>query len=488
MLKRMLAMGLTVGVAIGILMSCGSNPTTAPSPGSGALITLISDAAPCDVLSFRAFIDGLTLTAVGGAGGPAIIPTSQSYELNFGMLRDLPTVLNITSLTAGTYNEATMGLALVEMGVYDPSASPPVKTIGARLTTASPTFTIAPPLTITKGQVSVLRIDFNLVQSIGVDSNGQITTKVTPVIIGSPVTASGSQGFGELDDLLGFVRSVTPTSPDPRFLGSFLLQLLSGSLPQGPAPTVSLTESTELFGAPPLDQLLTGSFVEVDGYFDASGNLVANAVEVEYQEDLAQNKVALIGTITGLAKDSSGNLSEFDLWVRQEEPNNEADIQLNSIVAVNLSSSTAYQFSSRPVNFANLTFAPTTLALGQEVVVHGPYTKAAGQTTRVAADKVYLKLQPVQGSSTSIVQIGSDDRTGAFWLSPCMSLFQKQPILVLTNNQTTFLNLSGLSGLTTRPLLLVKGLLFPQPQGATINGVPVPPGTLVLLAKQVHQL
>jgi hypothetical protein len=69
-----------------------------------------------------------------------------------------------------------------------------------------------------------------------------------------------------------------------------------------------------------------------------------------------------------------------------------------------------------------------------------------------------------------------------------MSLFQKQPILVLTNNQTTFLNLSGLSGLTTRPLLLVKGLLFPQPQGATINGVPVPPGTLVLLAKQVHQL
>lgn len=488
MLKRMLAMGLTVGVAIGILMSCGGNNTSTPAAGSGSLITLIIDSAPCDVLSFQTYIGGLTLTSLGGAPGPAIIPTSQSYRLNLGMLRDIPTVLNTTTLAAGTYSEGTMHVALIDMGVYDTSVTPPVTTMSAKLTTTVPTFTISPPLTITQGQVSLLLLDFNMMQSMEVDSNGQITGNVTPVINGSTVTASVTGRFPELDDLLGFVRSVNTTSTNPEFVGSFVMQLLSGSLPQGPSPNVYLTTSTQLIGAPPLNQLQTGSFVEVDGYFDESSNLVANTVDVEYPEDLADNETALIGTITAVTKDSSGNLSEFNLWVRQEEPDVETDIDLNSIVDVNVSSSTAYLFSSPSVNFAGLTYAPTTLAPGQEVVVHGPYTKVAGLTTTVAAAKVYLKLEPVQGSSTSIVQIESDNRTGAFWLTPCMSLFQQQPILAVTNNQTIFLNLSGLSGLTARPLLLVTGLLFYQPQGATISGVPVPPGTFVLLAKQVHQL
>jgi len=63
--------------------------------------------------------------------------------------------------------------------------------------------------------------------------------------------------------------------------------------------------------------------------------------------------------------------------------------------------------------------------------------------------------------------------------------------MVLTNNQTTFVNLSGLSALggsTGAPTLLVKGLPFYETQAQTINGVAVPAGTLVILAKQVHQL
>jgi hypothetical protein len=36
--------------------------------------------------------------------------------------------------------------------------------------------------------------------------------------------------------------------------------------------------------------------------------------------------------------------------------------------------------------------------------------------------------------------------------------------------------------------LVVKGLPFFEGEGQTINGVPVPAGTLVILAKQVHQL
>jgi len=63
--------------------------------------------------------------------------------------------------------------------------------------------------------------------------------------------------------------------------------------------------------------------------------------------------------------------------------------------------------------------------------------------------------------------------------------------MVLTSNQTAFVNVSGLSSLSghgTQPSLLVKGLPFFEVQAQTINGVPVPAGTLVIVAKQVHQL
>ena len=81
--------------------------------------------------------------------------------------------------------------------------------------------------------------------------------------------------------------------------------------------------------------------------------------------------------------------------------------------------------------------------------------------------------------------------TGAFKFSPCPIMFQGTPTMVLTNNQTTFVNLTGLSSLSgnpAQPTLMVKGLPFFEPQATTINGVPVPAGTLVMLAKQVHQL
>jgi hypothetical protein len=110
----------------------------------------------------------------------------------------------------------------------------------------------------------------------------------------------------------------------------------------------------------------------------------------------------------------------------------------------------------------------------------------------VTAYKVYDKLQSIQGSFSSLVQVAGDNKTGAFTFSPCPVMFQQTPTMVLTNNQTAFVNLNGLSSLTGgssgNPSLLVKGLPFFEGQAQTIYGVPVPAGTLVILAKQVHRL
>jgi len=492
MLKRLLIIGLLGGLAGGILASCGGSSTTFTAPGKGTLFTFISDTPLCDILSSRLTITGLTVTPQGGGGPVSIIPSSSSIRLGLGDLMDSSTILSLNTVQEGTYNQATFTLSVLQLGVYDPILSPPTTTVGATLTPSTPTFNLDPPLTITTGQVSALQIDYDLASSVQLTpgANGSFTASATSVFHGSGLTAEPVTGFGELDDLMGFVRSVNTSSTNPTFIGSFLMQFLSSSLPSGPAVNVSYTKDTVMYGAPALNQLLTESVVEVDAYVDANGNLVAKTVEVEDQEDVSDNKAALIGLVTSLTKDSNNNLTGFGLWVRDEEPDASVTVAIDSIVEVNVSSTTTYQFSSRSANFANLTFDPTALAVGQEVVVHGPFTPvgAGKQPVIVAAEKVYLKLQTVQGSLGSLLQVGSDNKTGAFQLNPCCTLLQGAPIYVLTNNQTNFVNVPGLSELGAQSSLLIKGLPFFQPLGGNINGVSVPPGTLVLLAKQVHRL
>ena len=94
----------------------------------------------------------------------------------------------------------------------------------------------------------------------------------------------------------------------------------------------------------------------------------------------------------------------------------------------------------------------------------------------------------MQGTMNSMLQIGSDDLTGVFVLSPCCQFLQGVPLYVVTNNQTAYVNVTGLSALTPVQTLLVKGMPYYEPKAVTINGVTIPAGTLVLQAKQVHVL
>jgi hypothetical protein len=352
-----------------------------------------------------------------------------------------------------------------------------------------------------------MKIDFDMldmIQSITTDpTTGKLIVTGTPEITVTPLTSAGSQGqgFGELDDLVGFVRSVTilPPGANSLYKGSFGLQLLAASITGPPLATVNLTGSTQLYGFSDLNQLVTDSFMEVDAYIDVDGNFVATSVEDEYVEDPANNITALIGPVTSVTKNPSGNVTSFNLWMRDIEPPDPAAATLDNICVVNVTPSTIYQYSSRSANFANLPFGPGNITVGQEVVVHGLVTPPTGSSgtgapslpTTVNAFEVYDKLQTIQGSFSSLVQVASDDKTGAFVFTPCPVMFQGTPTMVLTSSQTAFLNLSGLSALSghgTTPTLLVKGLPFFEAQAQTINGVPVPAGTLVIIAKQVHQL
>jgi hypothetical protein len=518
MLKRIVTIALTAVLTGAFLTSCGSS-TTKPTPATGSLTTLVGDAPGlCDAVSFPFNVTDLSLVGYSptgsGAGTTPINPSSVSapeIRVNLGCLRDFTTVLNMSPANVGTYDVAYITLAEPQLIFYDPTILPPSPPTNTAQLTLNPLkniqIPISPSLVITKSQASVMRIDFdmlNMIESMTTDpTTGQLVVTGAPEITIRPLLASGSQGqgFGELDDLVGFVRSVTILPPGNTSLynGSFTLQLLSASITGAPLVTVNLNSASQLYGFSELNQLVTDSFMEVDAYIDVDGNFVGTSVEDEYTEQPWNNILALIGPVTSVTRDSQGNVTSFNLWARDVEPNAALVVTLDTIPVVNVSSSTIYQFSSRSVNFANLPFGPNNITVGQEVIVHGTVTPATGGggsgapavPATVAAAEVYDKLQSILGSFNSLLQVGSDDKTGAFVFTPCSTLFQGTPTLVLTSNQTLFVNASGLSSLSGHgapPNLTVKGLPFYEQQAQTINGVPVPAGTLVILAKQVRQL
>jgi hypothetical protein len=490
MLKRMLAVGLVVGLAALTLASCGGkNSTSSASVGNGALYTFIGDTPPAsDVLSLRATVNSITLTQQGTTNEVGALASSSAYiKLDFTSLRDFATVLALSQVPELTYDKVTISLSSAQITLYDPTQSPPVRVLYADMSPSAPVIPIRPALTVTEDEVAALQLDFDLLRSVSIeeDADGKLSATLTPVMKASPVAPVAGQGYGQFDDLVGFVRSVTPYPVGGYFNGAFSLQLLAGT---GPAISVYFTDSTQLYGVPALNQLEPGRVVEVDAVVDEKGNLVGKTVEVEDRAVVAESKLAFLGYVISVTKDDTGNVTQFSLYVREEEPDASGDVPLDSVVVVKVSSTTTFQYSSRATDFASLPFDATAVAPGQELIVHGKYTNMAEQPTTVDANSIFLKLQTVQGTLYSLLRVESDGKTGAFQFAPAATLLQGAPILVFTNNETVFVNVFGLAELTPQSTLFVKGLPFYQRQAGTINGVTVPAGTLVITAGQVHQL
>jgi len=507
-----LAKLLGTTLVAGTLTSCSTSTPVTPKPGEGSVIAFVQDAPICDAISTALTISGLSLTPTSGGNPVGYIATTPSFapsiRINLQQLRDFTSILYISNVAAGSYNQAIYSVELATIGTYVPTLIPPVKNLTTVLTISKPIYTLDPPLQITPGQANVILVDFDVLRMLQVDSSGQLTGSVTPVISTTQLTSTATNGFGELSDIWGFVRSVVPvlpqsTSVNPAYTGSFLMQLWSPSTSGAPAVNVYLTAKTNLVGFTDLNHLLTDSYVEVDANVDSQGNLAAKTVEVQAVEDPFPRQstqlpsTAFIGPIISITTDSEGNPTQLSLWVRDAEPDNPSSITMDTLFKVDLTSNPTYQASALGPNFANLGFGPLNLAVGQELVVHGTYVTSPTSTTGgvstalptvITPSAIYLKLQSIQGSLGPMIQIGSDNLTGAFVLNPCCSLLQGVPIYVLTNNQTNFLNATGLADLTQQSPLLVKGMSYYEPQASVINGVPVPAGTMVLQAQQVHVL
>jgi len=525
MFRRLLGGGLVLTLAAALFLSCGSS-STAP-PATGTVFTFMGDLPSCDILSFHVLITDVVLTPVSGPGMGHGLPANSTPTFNFAAWRDASTILGSSTMNAEAYNQGQLVMSTPTLVIYDLTQSPPIRTVTATLPGTSPTFAVNPPLIVTHGQVAGLAIEFNMLSSIQfqIGPTGTLIAIVKPNFAFAGLTASASQGFGDTS-ARGFVQTVTTSSTNlsangTAFIGGFTMQLLSPSLApssgaaaSGPAVAINVTNATQLCGpmtgsqetcpSLPLNTLLTGTFGNADGYVDSKGNYVANGAELEDQEDVANQKAGFLGPILSVTTDSNGNATQFTLFVREEQPSVEfgtPNIPIDSVITVNTAPAptptppapyTVYGDASRAVHPGGLQFGSTSLAVGEEVAVHGVYTappsgSSSAAVPSVSADSIYLQSQAYQGSFISLLQVGADDKSGAFIFAPCGTMFQRASVMVFTDSQTTFVNVAGLNGLVPQSTLILKGLLFFDRQGRTINGVTVPPGTLVLLASQVRK-
>jgi Domain of unknown function (DUF4382)/Domain of unknown function (DUF5666) len=501
---------LLASVAALMTIACGGSSSSnlqQKANTNGALYSFVGDTPSCDVLSFGVFLTGMNLHKAGKPSTSQVTvwptntsPTSPVVEMS--TLRDIMTVANLTSIPPGTYDQIILKVIVNTASTYDATQNPPFKRFSPIVNSETVTINLQPALTITSGKISALLMDLDLPQSLNVDSQGQLTGTVDWVFSGYPLVASGTTGFGEMDSIYGFIRSLSSSSPGAGFTGSLLVQTHSATATgNGPALNVDLTDSTDLCmngacGVPvsDIDQLTTGSYVEVYAYVNQNGNVVANRIQVEDREDLSKNLLAYVGPVLDVTKDANGNVIQFDMLVRETEPPDPTNIPNSTAVTVYVSQSTTFNSLlilpdlTNLASSGNLNFAVNTLVPGQEVAVHGVFSKASGGMTTVTANSVYPRFQAVQGMfSTLAGNPGSDNKTGVFQMAPCNGLLSSNPFMVVTDGQTTFENTSGLSTLSPTTPLLARGQMYLNVNGSTMNGVQIPAGTVVLVANRVRQ-
>ena len=537
MARRVLAVLILLVIA-SFSLRCGSS-TTSTTPEKGTVFALIGDTPVCDVLAARLNVTQLILYYSGSGGGVELLSSlSTLIPIDLAKLQGFSTVLHSGSTNAASYGRIALGVDVSSMYVYNPSADPPITTLTETLTTPPPlTYNISPPLVVNPNGVAVVSLDFDLQHSVQVNSQGQITGAINPLATATAPAVSTTGSFGNIDGTEGFVQSVQNTafiSGGVQYLGGVTMQLLPSNVSGagGPALAVQLTPSSFLCGPTifsnqacclsgvtgnsacsvpqiPLNAVLTGSYAAVDGFVDKNGYFESNSVSLGPQAVVANQQVAFVGPVLSVTKDSSGNITGFDMFLREQQPPVSV-VPLDALTAVTISSGTLYNTLPPPLyatssasnpqgaNFAALPFGPDQIAAGEDVVVHGVYTvppaatpPAAPLPASMVANEIDLKLQTHLGNFVSLVSAQSDNRTGAFTLQPCAMLDQQNPaalpIYVITNSQTIFSNVAGLSALQPQPKLMVKGLLFYEPQGGVINGITVPAGKMVMLAKEITQ-
>ena len=445
-----------------LVVGCGGGSTTIPvaPQQSGAVFVTGTDAPLPSVVSFQVDVTGMT---VSDGVNPPVSVLNGTQTVDFARLNGLRTLLDINTIPAGTYTQVNVTLANPQIGflnVTNPQTNPPTRptistlnsstTPAATLTTSSVTINLAQPLVVNANDIIGLRFEFDLRQSIAVDSNGQITGAVNPNLDLKAITPTDADAF--IDDFVAGVVSVSANS--------FVIQG-----PHGHQFTVNVTDQTEFEGGDTFASLTTNSIVEVSGTLDR----LTHAILADSIGIVSQDKFWAGGLIT-FVDPPTGTATDFDLYVRSVLPANTGfnSGQISTIDLTGNENYFIYWMHNQFVNprFSNIFFNSSLLVPGQHVSIAGPFTN-----NTVTVKRVVLRHEGHTGTWV----VGSTD-TGAstfqFNSNGLAGVLFNGPVTVYVTPFTRFrgglTGLSDLKGTTALPLRVV-GLILKDP----ISGAPV---------------
>jgi Domain of unknown function (DUF4382)/Domain of unknown function (DUF5666) len=445
-----------------LLLACGgagSGTTPPPNNQQGAVFVLGEDAPVSSVVAFNITINSISLNNSSTSVQALSTPTA----VDFGRLMGLRSLLAFNTVPQGTYNsvtftfEASNPAPVISYVDFNPSpacVNPPcVQPLTGALTSATVTvpFPAGKPLTVGANGLAGLHIDFDLRDSLAVDSNNDITGVISPVIAVQAVSAS--EELGEITEFTGNVVSVNVAA------NSFVMQG-----PYGFQRTIDVNANTQYNGTNSLSTLVVDGIVSVIGRMQADGSILAAGVEL-----ISTDKAFISGRILAV-NPTSGPVQTVTMWVG-EELGTSGIIRVDTVVTIDLSAVSRYDICFFDNILTQQLFNDSSLVVGQRIFIGGIVSGGVFTPKMVS-----LRRQGVVGvlvANSVTVTGGTGSNQGSFQMQndALMSYAAGGPFTVLAGDKTFFVNIDGLAGMAQAgtPNLLVRGLVFKNPS----DGKPV---------------
>jgi len=444
-MKKFLWVALSLALAM-LAASCGSNSstssTTPPTAQTASVFVTGEDAPLASVVGFNVTINSITLT--GGKSSPQVLSTPTTVD--FARWLGLRSPLAFNTVPADTYTSATFSLANPVISYVDMSTNPPsLSTINGTFspttgTSTQTTVTVTFPTAMVVGGngLAGLRMELDIRQSLALDSNGQVTGSVNPVIYAHAVQAGDATG--QVTDLTGGLVSVSAAN------NSFVIQG-----PYGHQLTVDVSSSTKFNSGFSINNLATPAIVGLEGAFQADGSLMASNVEV-----ITTAQAFISGRVLAVNPGQS-----ITMWVGETSADLVSDS--DTIQTIDVSKVTQYDMCFFDNLFTNALFNESSVIVGQRIFIGGSDVSSV-----FTPQMISLRFQGVYGMLTAgSVNIVSGN-AGDFQLQNNGLIGYSlggASLTVATGNPTFFINTTGLSQLQSGGSvpLVAGGLLFVDP-------------------------
>jgi len=452
-MRRILALAASLGI-LATAIACGggaagaggqksfsSNPTAVFVTGEDAPTPLPS------VVSFFITIDSITLNNSSGSVTVLSTPTT----VDFARLVGLRSLLGFNTVAPGTYTSATFNLSNPVINWVDLTTTPPTlgSPIHGTLTVSTVTVNFPQAMVVTPNGLAGLHMDFDLHDSLQVDSTGNVTGMVNPVIFSKAVSASAPEG--QITDFTGSVVSVSGST------NSFLLQG-----PWGFQEKIDVDSSTQYNGSWTLGSLPVDAIVSVVGEVQGDGSILASAVEV-----ITTDKAFISGRLLNV-NPNTGPVQTITMYIGEELPALSGNFALGQVVTFDVSAVQTYDVCFINNWVTNFLFNNSSMVAGQRIFVGGTWNSS---TATFTPDLISLRRQGVVGTLVANSVAVNNGNAGSFQLqnNGLLGWVAQGPFTVNTNNATLFFNVNGLAGLSnagTSPIIAGGLVLKNQTSGA----------------------